>query len=85
MPHDLAREALKGLLVRTNVPQNEVEYIVVGTVVQVRVECIYNVVHSVSNEVPVNILLSSRSQKQVTWLEKQLSVLVSLTKFQLIP
>ncbi|KAF7235854.1 Trifunctional enzyme subunit beta, mitochondrial [Varanus komodoensis] len=34
MPHDLARAALKGLLDRTDVPKEAVEYIVFGTVIQ---------------------------------------------------
>uniref|UniRef100_A0A6I8PTL4 Trifunctional enzyme subunit beta, mitochondrial n=1 Tax=Ornithorhynchus anatinus TaxID=9258 RepID=A0A6I8PTL4_ORNAN len=34
MPHDLARAALTGLLHRTNVPKEVVDYIVYGTVIQ---------------------------------------------------
>uniref|UniRef100_A0A8D0GFJ5 Trifunctional enzyme subunit beta, mitochondrial n=1 Tax=Sphenodon punctatus TaxID=8508 RepID=A0A8D0GFJ5_SPHPU len=34
MPHDLARAALQGLLYRTNVPKEAVDYIVYGTVIQ---------------------------------------------------
>ncbi|XP_027488874.1 trifunctional enzyme subunit beta, mitochondrial-like [Corapipo altera] len=34
MPHDLARAALQGLLTRTNVPKDVVDYIVYGTVIQ---------------------------------------------------
>ncbi|NP_001080077.1 hydroxyacyl-CoA dehydrogenase trifunctional multienzyme complex subunit beta S homeolog [Xenopus laevis] len=34
MPHDLARTALQGLLQRTNVPREVVDYIVYGTVIQ---------------------------------------------------
>ncbi|XP_067999149.1 trifunctional enzyme subunit beta, mitochondrial isoform X3 [Melanerpes formicivorus] len=34
MPHDLARAALQGLLNRTSVPQDVVDYIVYGTVIQ---------------------------------------------------
>uniref|UniRef100_G1U891 Trifunctional enzyme subunit beta, mitochondrial n=1 Tax=Oryctolagus cuniculus TaxID=9986 RepID=G1U891_RABIT len=34
MPHDLARAALSGLLHRTNVPKEVVDYIIFGTVVQ---------------------------------------------------
>ncbi|KAM9069212.1 trifunctional enzyme subunit beta, mitochondrial isoform X1 [Sarcophilus harrisii] len=34
MPHDLARAALKGLLHRTNIPKDSVDYIVYGTVIQ---------------------------------------------------
>ncbi|XP_078255532.1 trifunctional enzyme subunit beta, mitochondrial [Rhinoraja longicauda] len=34
MPHDLARAALKGLLTRTNIPKQEVDYVVFGTVIQ---------------------------------------------------
>lgn len=35
MPHDLQREAMKGLLRRTNYPQDKIGYVVVGTVIQV--------------------------------------------------
>ncbi|XP_016278964.1 trifunctional enzyme subunit beta, mitochondrial isoform X2 [Monodelphis domestica] len=34
MPHDLARAALKGLIHRTNIPKDVVDYIVYGTVIQ---------------------------------------------------
>ncbi|MEJ1287239.1 hydroxyacyl-Coenzyme A dehydrogenase/3-ketoacyl-Coenzyme A thiolase/enoyl-Coenzyme A hydratase (trifunctional protein) beta subunit [Cricetulus griseus] len=34
MPHDLARGALSGLLHRSNVPKNVVDYIIFGTVIQ---------------------------------------------------
>ncbi|KAJ7341402.1 hypothetical protein JRQ81_005458 [Phrynocephalus forsythii] len=34
MPHDLSRAALKGLLTRTEVPKEAVEYIIFGTVIQ---------------------------------------------------
>uniref|UniRef100_A0A8C3TXX3 Trifunctional enzyme subunit beta, mitochondrial n=1 Tax=Catharus ustulatus TaxID=91951 RepID=A0A8C3TXX3_CATUS len=34
MPHDLARAALQGLLTRTSVPRDVVDYIVYGTVIQ---------------------------------------------------
>jgi len=34
MPHDLARAALSGLLHRTNVPKDVVDYIIFGTVIQ---------------------------------------------------
>uniref|UniRef100_A0A8C5M6S1 Trifunctional enzyme subunit beta, mitochondrial n=1 Tax=Leptobrachium leishanense TaxID=445787 RepID=A0A8C5M6S1_9ANUR len=34
MPHDLARTALQGLLNRTNIPREVVDYIVYGTVIQ---------------------------------------------------
>uniref|UniRef100_A0A8C6K9W1 Trifunctional enzyme subunit beta, mitochondrial n=1 Tax=Nothobranchius furzeri TaxID=105023 RepID=A0A8C6K9W1_NOTFU len=34
MPHDLARAALKGLLNRTGIPRDAVDYIVYGTVIQ---------------------------------------------------
>uniref|UniRef100_A0A4X2JU25 Trifunctional enzyme subunit beta, mitochondrial n=1 Tax=Vombatus ursinus TaxID=29139 RepID=A0A4X2JU25_VOMUR len=34
MPHDLARAALKGLLHRTSIPKDSVDYIVYGTVIQ---------------------------------------------------
>uniref|UniRef100_A0A667GMY3 Trifunctional enzyme subunit beta, mitochondrial n=1 Tax=Lynx canadensis TaxID=61383 RepID=A0A667GMY3_LYNCA len=34
MPHDLARAALLGLLHRTNVPKDVVDYIILGTVIQ---------------------------------------------------
>ncbi|NWX93782.1 ECHB enzyme, partial [Nothoprocta ornata] len=34
MPHDLARAALQGLLNRTNIPRDAVDYIVYGTVIQ---------------------------------------------------
>ncbi|XP_072263376.1 trifunctional enzyme subunit beta, mitochondrial isoform X1 [Pyxicephalus adspersus] len=34
MPHDLARTALQGLLNRTNIPRETVDYIVYGTVIQ---------------------------------------------------
>ncbi|XP_040453716.1 trifunctional enzyme subunit beta, mitochondrial [Falco naumanni] len=34
MPHDLARAALQGLLNRTSVPKDAVDYIVYGTVIQ---------------------------------------------------
>ncbi|NWQ72163.1 ECHB enzyme, partial [Neopipo cinnamomea] len=34
MPHDLARAALQGLLTRTSVPKDVVDYIVYGTVIQ---------------------------------------------------
>ncbi|XP_023619209.1 trifunctional enzyme subunit beta, mitochondrial isoform X2 [Myotis myotis] len=34
MPHDLARAALSGLLHRTNVPKEVVDYIIFGTVIQ---------------------------------------------------
>lgn len=33
MPHDLARHALKGLIARTDIPKDGVEYIVFGTVI----------------------------------------------------
>lgn len=36
MPHDLAREALKGVLKRTGIATTDVDYIVFGTVIQVR-------------------------------------------------
>lgn len=34
MPHDLAREAIKGLLARTNIPVEEVDHVIMGTVIQ---------------------------------------------------
>lgn len=34
MPHDLARAALSGLLYRTNIPKDVVDYIIFGTVIQ---------------------------------------------------
>ncbi|KAI1897695.1 hypothetical protein AGOR_G00085930 [Albula goreensis] len=34
MPHDLARAALQGLLTRTSLPKDAVDYIVYGTVIQ---------------------------------------------------
>lgn len=34
MPHDLARHALKGLLQRTQVPVEEVDHVIMGTVIQ---------------------------------------------------
>uniref|UniRef100_A0A8D2ZNT5 Trifunctional enzyme subunit beta, mitochondrial n=1 Tax=Scophthalmus maximus TaxID=52904 RepID=A0A8D2ZNT5_SCOMX len=34
MPHDLARAALQGLLNRTNLPKDAVDYIIYGTVIQ---------------------------------------------------
>lgn len=34
MPHDLARAALLGLLHRTNIPKDVVDYIIFGTVIQ---------------------------------------------------
>merc|ERR1712035_97220 len=34
MPHDLARAALQGLLHRTNIPKDAVDYIIYGTVIQ---------------------------------------------------
>ena len=38
MPHDLAREALKGLLTRTGISTTDVDYIVFGTVIQVALD-----------------------------------------------
>ncbi|XP_063967826.1 trifunctional enzyme subunit beta, mitochondrial-like [Lytechinus pictus] len=34
MPHDLQREAMKGLIERTSIPKDSVDHIVVGTVIQ---------------------------------------------------
>lgn len=34
MPHDLQREAIKGLLSRTKFPKDQVDYVVIGTVIQ---------------------------------------------------
>nr|XP_002119873.1 trifunctional enzyme subunit beta, mitochondrial [Ciona intestinalis] len=34
MPHDLQREAIKGLLKRTGLPKDSIEYVVIGTVIQ---------------------------------------------------
>uniref|UniRef100_H2ZAK1 Trifunctional enzyme subunit beta, mitochondrial n=1 Tax=Ciona savignyi TaxID=51511 RepID=H2ZAK1_CIOSA len=34
MPHDLQREAIKGLLKRTGIPKDKLEYVVIGTVIQ---------------------------------------------------
>ncbi|TRY84481.1 hypothetical protein DNTS_035830 [Danionella cerebrum] len=34
MPHDLARAALQGLLLRTGIPKDAVDYIIYGTVIQ---------------------------------------------------
>ena len=36
MPHDLQREALRGLLRKTHLPKDKVDYVVVGTVIQVQ-------------------------------------------------
>eukprot|EP00037_Helgoeca_nana_P032138 m.412413 g.412413 ORF g.412413 m.412413 type:complete len:471 (-) comp28844_c0_seq1:181-1593(-) len=33
-PHDLAREALKGLITRTQIPLDEVDHVIMGTVIQ---------------------------------------------------
>ena len=35
MPHDLQREAFRGLLRRTHFPKDQLDYVVVGTVIQV--------------------------------------------------
>ena len=35
MPHDLQREAFRGLLRRTHFPKDKVDYVVVGSVIQV--------------------------------------------------
>jgi len=35
MPHDMQREAFKGLLKKTNLPKDSIDYVVVGTVIQV--------------------------------------------------
>ena len=35
MPHDLQREAIVGLLSRTGLPKDAVDYVICGTVIQV--------------------------------------------------
>ena len=35
MPHDLQREAFRGLLKRTHIPKDKIDYVVAGTVIQV--------------------------------------------------